>query len=156
MDQSRINEDITLDRFLSLRGYVPIQLQKTVVGHFEVHVIINGKKARFLIDTGASNTTIDHKSASEYTLSVEDSNEAASGLGTSTQPVSTCTIDTLDIGSLRLKKFNGFVMDLSHVNQALTENGAQEVNGILGADILTDLNAIIDYRSIVIYFKENE
>ena len=151
------NENITLHEFLSSRGYVSLLLQKTIVGHFEAHVLVNGKKARFLIDTGASNTVVDHKSAAQYTLLIEDSNEAAGGgLGTSTQSVSTCIIDTLDIGPLRLNKFNGFVMDLSHVNQALIANGAQEANGIIGADILNDLNAIIDYRNTVIYLKEEK
>ena len=87
------NENITLHEFLSSRGYVSLLLQKTIVGHFEAHVLVNGKKARFLIDTGASNTVVDHKSAAQYTLLIEDSNEAAGGgLGTSTQSVSTCII----------------------------------------------------------------
>ena len=101
---------MTLNEFLSSRGYAPVPMRKTTVGHFEIEVQINNNEARFLIDTGASNTVVDQKSANRFSLPLGKSEETAGGLGTNTQTVSTCVIDMFEIGPLQFNKFKGSVI----------------------------------------------
>jgi hypothetical protein len=43
---------------------------------------------------------------------------------------------------------------MTHVNTALTQHYANEVHGIIGADILEKGKAIIDYNTLVLYLKK--
>ena len=45
------------------------------------------------------------------------------------------------------------LLDLSHVNTALTEHHAEAVDGIIGADILEKGKAIIDYNKHILYLR---
>jgi hypothetical protein len=45
------------------------------------------------------------------------------------------------------------LIDLAHVNTALTEHNADAVDGIIGADILEKGKAIIDYKNQLLYLK---
>ena len=46
------------------------------------------------------------------------------------------------------------LFNLSHVNTALTQHNAEEVHGIIGADILQKGKAVIDYNKNVLYLKK--
>lgn len=59
----------------------------------------------------------------------------------------------LKLGSWKAKKFNLVILDLSHVNKALIEHKAKPVHGIIGADILLQGKAIIDYYNHCFYLK---
>ena len=46
------------------------------------------------------------------------------------------------------------VLDLEHINKALTKQKAKPVNGIIGADILEQGKAIIDYNKKKVYLSK--
>ena len=48
------------------------------------------------------------------------------------------------------------LFNLMHVNSALTQHDAEEVHGIIGADILEQGKAIIDYNKKVLYLKKTK
>ena len=45
-------------------------------------------------------------------------------------------------------------MNLDHVNSAFESMGLEKVDGVIGADILTNYNAIIDYKNLTLYLKK--
>ena len=45
-------------------------------------------------------------------------------------------------------------MNLNHVNNAFILMGLKEVDGVIGADILTSNKAIIDYTNLTLYMKK--
>jgi hypothetical protein len=45
-------------------------------------------------------------------------------------------------------------MKLDHVNKAFTSMGLKEVDGVIGADILTENKAIIDYSNLILYLRK--
>ncbi len=47
-----------LKNMLKRKNYVIIKLKKTITNHYEVKAKINGKKGRFILDTGASNSCV--------------------------------------------------------------------------------------------------
>ena len=58
------------------------------------------------------------------------------------------------IGKLEMPKFLLYVMNLNHVNNAFILMGLKEVDGVIGADILTSNKAIIDYTNLTLYMKK--
>ena len=47
-------------------------------------------------------------------------------------------------------------MNLDHVNNAFKSLGIKETDGVIGADILSDRKAIIDYTNLILYLKRRE
>jgi hypothetical protein len=45
-------------------------------------------------------------------------------------------------------------MNLDHVNDAFESMGLEKIDGVIGADILTNHNAIIDYSNLILFLKE--
>jgi hypothetical protein len=61
--------------------------------------------------------------------------------------------NTLQLGRWKETEFSLVVFDLSHVNEALQQYKAKPVHGIIGADILLQGKAIIDYYNHCLYLK---
>ena len=62
----------------------------------------------------------------------------------------------LKIGDWETHKLHLVLFDLSHVNTALTQHKAKEVDGIIGADILQKGKAFIDYNKNVLYLRKSK
>ncbi|WP_299521974.1 retropepsin-like aspartic protease [uncultured Lutibacter sp.] len=142
-----------LNKILLRKGYTKINLKKINTNHFELKATINGIKGRFILDTGASNSCIDINLSEKFKLDVKDSETKAAGAGA-------IDIETKisSKNKLELKKWNYYncqivLLDLTHVNTALTEHKANAVDGIIGADILEKGKAIIDYKNQLLFLK---
>jgi clan AA aspartic protease (TIGR02281 family) len=141
----------SLSDFLETHGYVAIEMQKNVVGHFELDAHINGQPARLLIDTGASRTVIDQASAHDRSLKTTHSEQKGGGIGTSGHSVQLATLQSLEFDGWKIGKLRVAVMDLSHVSDSLISHGGQTIDGVIGGDLMTDRSAIIDYATATIY-----
>ena len=60
----------------------------------------------------------------------------------------------LELNNWKLTNWKLVLLDLTHVNTALTEHNAKAVHGIIGADILEKGKAIIDYKNKCVYLKK--
>ncbi len=137
--------------FLYKKGYVAIKLKLIKTNHFEIKATVNGAKGRFILDTGASSSCVGFEFASFFELTVEDSEIKASGAGTSSMPVKISKKNIITIGKWKQQRMTLVLLDLTHINTALTTQGAVAVNGIIGADILKKGKAIIDYHKKYLY-----
>lgn len=108
----------------------------------------------FILDTGASTSCIGIKEAPYYKLLTEKSDVKAAGAGAIDMETHSTTNNTLTIGSLVLSNCGFVIFDLVHVNQALLQAEEEKVDGIIGADILKKLRAVIDYGRNCVYFKK--
>ena len=61
--------------------------------------------------------------------------------------------NTLKIGKWKNKKTALVLFNLNHINTALSTHNSAPVDGIIGADILKQAKAIIDYDSKYLYLK---
>ena len=59
---------ITLKQFLENQGFQKIPLSVNKARHFELKLKLNGKYARFILDTGASHTVVDSAAAAKYSV----------------------------------------------------------------------------------------
>jgi len=121
---------------LTRKGYVKIKLKKINTNHFEMKGKINGVKGRFILDTGASNSCVDINLAEKFKLVLKDSETKAAGAGAIGMETKVSSKNLIKLNNWAYHNFDLVLLDLSHVNTALTEHNATAVDGIIGADIL--------------------
>ena len=144
-----------LSSILVRKGYSKIKLKKINTNHFELKAKLNGVKGRFILDTGASNSCVDINLAEKFNLEVQDSETKAAGAGAIGMETKIAVHNELEFKKWNYSNFTIVLLDLKHVNTALTEHNAKAIHGIIGADILEKGNAIIDYKKHQLYLKRN-
>ena len=140
-----------LREFLTTKGYHRVKLKKTITNHFEIKARINGVKGSFILDTGASGSCIGFDDIETFNMDSEESEHKASGAGNSEIDTLIAKKNKIAIGRFKIDKIPLILIDLSHINTALTSHDANPVQGIIGADILHKGKAIIDYGKKYLY-----
>lgn len=147
-----INKDLT--HFLDQKGYTAIPLQKYVSGHLYLEAIINDVKGRFILDSGAGSTVVDEKRKDKFKMIAEQTEEKATGAGGSGIAIQSSAHNKIIMGHYTIDHYTAMIINLDHVNNAFKQLGLEEVDGVIGADILTSSQAIIDYANMVLYLKK--
>lgn len=115
---------------------------KHLLGRFTV----NGHKGVFLIDTGASNSCMDIALAEQYDLAVEGEPLSVTGAGNEKLSAQASQKSHLGYQGQELFQVEFMLIDMEAINSALEEQGESPIDGILGADLLVALSAVIDYK----------
>lgn len=144
---------VDLNEFLTDQGYHKIKLKKIATNHFEIKATINKVKGNFIVDTGASNSCLGFEAIDSHFLVAENSEHKASGAGATDIETRVAKKNKLKIGKFKLEQVDLVLIDLTHINTALTSQKAEPVTGIIGADILFKGQAIIDYGKKYLYLK---
>ncbi|WP_435260713.1 retropepsin-like aspartic protease [Tenacibaculum sp. nBUS_03] len=144
----------SLKKVLKKKKYIKIKLKKMVTNHLELKASINGVKGRFILDTGASNSCVGLDLINFFKLISKESEIKAAGAGATDMETQKSENNLLKIGNWKTKKCDLVLFDLSHVNAALTQHDAEEVHGIIGADILETGKAFIDYNKKYLYLRK--
>lgn len=142
-----------LPDILKKENYTKVKFTVTKTNHLLVNAVINGVKGKFILDTGASNSCVDFDNVQLFKLSAADSKTRAAGAGAIGMFTQVANSNILKLGRWKYKNFNLVVFDMSHVNTALVEHKAKPVQGILGADVLLEGKAIVDYANRLLYLK---
>lgn len=144
-----------LETFLTVKhDYVKIPITKLASGHLQIQLVVNGVDGKFILDTGAGATVVETKRASKFHLTA-DGHSKTSGTGTGgTQSIQKSANNTINLAGLTIPGFDIYMMNLDHVNKAFTAAGLQEVDGVIGADVLTKHKAIVDYSNLVLYLRK--
>lgn len=130
-----------------------VQIGKGV--HYIVNVMLNKKRARFLIDTGASRTLIDDKCIKEYEIKQEDivMCQPIQGLSGETTQVNEAIIEKLQIETLIWQNYKLLLSPLKQINDQYQTFGLKKIHGILGSDLLSEGKAWIDLLQEEIMFQ---
>jgi hypothetical protein len=140
---------------LKKNNYRPSALYRTIAGHFEMMVSINGVDTNFIVDTGAAKTVVDLSFARSRNLELQESTIPVSGLGVNRMVLYTIRSATLRVGEFTLELPQLHAIDLRHVKQSLREKGVERpANGVIGADLLNHHKAIIDYAGQLLYLQK--
>jgi hypothetical protein len=137
-----------------------IALERIELSDGGIHILIRGKvddkSMYFIVDTGASHSVIDMNWARENL----DNNDfilaeiPAHGIGASVE-VHRVTLHKMEIGDLVLQERKVALIDFTSINNVYKQEGIEEVQGIIGGDILRDHGAIIDYDKGELHFSRN-
>jgi predicted aspartyl protease len=114
--------------------------------HPFVAVDIEGKKCRFLIDTGASKSVIDkHFYETKLERKLKKIRQETTGLHSTVMESYTGSLKKLTIGQLVISSYPIAAVDLMHVNATYKKMKVKTIHGILGSDLLKKHNMVIDY-----------
>jgi predicted aspartyl protease len=139
--------------FLKGKKYKKIKFKVLKTQHLLVTAKINDVKGTFILDTGASNSCVGLEGIIKFELLAENSETKAAGAGATGMTTQLSKKNKLQLGRWKSETLNLVVFDMSHVNEALISYKTKPVNGIIGADILLEGKAIIDYSNHCLYLK---
>ena len=143
-----------LQELLLKENYKKIKFKLTKTQHLTIKAEINGVKGEFILDTGASNSCVGFESIELFKLKANNSKTKAAGAGATGMMTQLASKNHLKMGTWKCDNFSLVIFDLSHVNEALSQHKAKEVHGIIGADVLLQGEAVIDYSSKYLYLKK--
>jgi len=141
----------TLPEILIKENYKKIKFKISKTQHLLIKASINGVKGSFILDTGASNSCVGFEVVELFQLNPGTSKTKAAGAGATDMFTQIAKNNTLQLGRWKNNDFHLVIFDLSHVNQALKQHKAKPVQGIIGADVLLNGKAIIDYYNHNLY-----
>lgn len=154
LNTTTVKSSSSLEKFLSRQGYHQLLLEKYDTGHFVFTVSVNHVQGRFILDTGASHTIVDETKKDRFLLLTEDCEKKGSGVGGEVFQTQVSNGNTVSFSSaLCLAGQTVYVMPLHHVNAAFQKFGLQQVDGVLGADVLLQGDAILDYKEQTLFLK---
>ena len=142
-----------LQETLKKEKYKKIKFKISKTQHLLIKATINGISGNFILDTGASNSCVGFESIEKFSLKAGKSKTKASGAGATAMVTQLAKNNTLKIGRWKTAELHLVIFDMSHVNEALTQYKAKAVDGIIGADILLEGKAIIDYYNHCLYLQ---
>ena len=142
----------TLNKFLKESGYISVKLNFIKTKHYSLEANINGKKGRFILDTGASSSCICTSLENKFNVISKENKEKASSANSEMKHTKISEGNAIQIGKWN-SKTSLLTFDMSHINYALGEKEIKAVDGIIGSDILKKSKAILDYKSNKLYLK---
>ncbi len=116
--------------------------------HIVTEGLINGKTARFVVDTGASRTVFDKDRILNYINNPEFSEKEGLSAGIGGTDISSFifNIEELCFGDLMISNYQAVAMDLSNINDSYEMIKLPPIDGVFGGDLLKRHNAVINYR----------
>ena len=138
---------------LKNNNYKKINFKVSKTQHLLIKATINGVSGNFILDTGASNSCVGFEGVDKFELKAGKSKTKASGAGATGMLTQLAKNNSLKIGRWKTVDLHLIIFDMTHVNQALKQHKAKPVHGIIGADVLLEGKAIIDYFNHCLYLR---
>ena len=142
-----------LHDILKKSNYKKLNFKVSKTQHLLIKAKINGVTGNFILDTGASNSCVGFDGIDYFNLTAGKSKTKASGAGATGMKTQLAKNNSLKIGRWKTTEFHLVIFDMTHVNEALQQHKAKPVHGIIGADILLEGKAIIDYYNHCLYLQ---
>ena len=142
-----------LHEILKKEKYKKIKFKISKTQHLLLKAKINGISGNFILDTGASNSCVGLDEIEYFNLTAYDSKTKAAGAGGTDMATQIAKDNSLQLGRWKTNEFHLVVFNMTHVNTALQHYKAKPVHGIIGADVLLEGKAIIDYYNHYLYLK---
>ena len=145
-----------LSEFLENKNYHRVDLEKNEIGHYQFQISLNGVDGNFILDTGASSSCVGTEFAEKYNLLPENSDYKAAGAGAIDMETYEAKVEEMYINGINIEIEKIILFDLTQINEALSQHNACNIDGIIGAEILEQLSAVISYSERAVYLKEKE
>lgn len=142
-----------LQEILKKEKYKKINFKVLKTKHLLIKATLNEIKGNFILDTGASNSCVGFEAIEKFFLTAGKSKTKAAGAGAIDMFTQLSKKNKLKLGLWKHQDLDVVIFDLTHVNLALSQQKVKTVDGIIGADILLQGKAIIDYYNNCLYLK---
>ncbi len=145
-----------LEKLLKENDYTKSNFKLSKTQHLLITAKINGAIGSFILDTGASNSCVDFEYEEYFKLTTKESKTKVAGAGAVGMPSKISEYNILKIGRWEAYQIPVVLFDLTHVNQALSYAKIKPIHGIIGADVLLEGKAIIDYENFNLFLKKQD
>ena len=142
-----------LGGFLRERGFGEVPMKRMSISDFEVVANVNGKRALWLVDTGAAITLLDSVISRRAGIKLNRTGFTVGGAGGGRRRIDIGIVDNLRLSSMQVHSAVIAVSDISANNAALQEQGKPPIDGYLGADFLRERSAVIDCAQMRLYLR---
>ena len=116
--------------------------------HLLVKVEVNSFRVNLVLDTGASKSVLDSNSIDLFLVDqIHDTDEESTSIGNTTLRSQKALIKELKFGGITLWNKMVNVLDLSNVIHVYESLNLPLIHGILGADLLQEMNAVVDFKN---------
>jgi len=146
MDHTKALADL-----LSQHGFHRHPLVRNQVGHLQLVGLLDDAPVDILLDTGAASTVVDLSYCRAKGIPTRDTGKLGGGAGGITLAIHALDGATLSLDGHPLRSDGIYAVDLTHGNEGLVTKGASRVHGVLGADVLTYHQAVIDYATMALF-----
>lgn len=145
-----------LQELLKENDYIKSSFKLSKTQHLLISAKINGVEGSFILDTGASNSCVDFEFEEHFKLKTKKTKIKVAGAGGVGMPSKISEYNILKIGRWEGYQISIVLFDLTHVNEALSYAKIKPIHGIIGADILLEGKAIIDYENRNLFLKKQD
>ena len=146
-----VDHTTALADLLSQHGFHRHPLVRNQVGHLQLVGLLHNAPVDILLDTGAASTVVDLSYCRDKGIPTRDTGKLGGGAGGITLAIHALDGATLCLDGHPLRNDGIYAVDLTHVNEGLVTKGASRVQGVLGADVLTYHQAVIDYATMSLF-----
>jgi Aspartyl protease len=142
-----------LGRALERLGYAAVPIERPSTGHLIVQGSVDGKKLRFIIDTGSPMTWLDRTRVKHLKLEWDEQVVLGRDKNTMWDYTTSCELSALQIGGAVARRVRAYAFGATSTNMGLEAYGSEPVDGLIGADVLSAHGALIDFASNKLYLK---
>jgi predicted aspartyl protease len=139
---------------ISFRGYQGLPMHVSESFNLYVDTSINGTPARLMVDTGAFATLLHRAFVKDMRIPVHQTQYRSAAVNLKQRGVQVAKIKRMSLGRINLVEESVGVIDL----EGLIHNGLLDasppVAGLLGAEILRQHRAILDFGTRTLYLKK--
>lgn len=93
-----------------------LRIPQAIDGHFYIEASVNGRPVRFLVDSGATMTTIGRQTAARASIAVSERRDQMVRTGNGIVRVATGRAGTLDVGAIRRSNVGLHIADAEEFN----------------------------------------
>lgn len=140
----------SVDQAMCRLGFTAVPLRTLLTGHHLVEARLNGRPARFIVDTGANVSVIDTPAAIRLGMApVKVRVGAVVGIG-GNQRVGMGRIENLTLGGVNIRRDTLITTDLSQLTGSLGRISGG-IDGLIGQDVMKEHRAVIDVPRALLY-----
>ncbi len=150
----KTEQPLSLDAFLTERGYAGIPLCKLRTGLLCIEPRVEGRKVFLAVDSGSTYTYLDKQRVKHLQLQWQSFGNESDKAGNLTAPFNSwCQVTKFEVAGSEIGRIIIGANDLSDINNSLKSYMDPQIDGLLGSDILSKLNAMIDYSTTKLYIR---
>lgn len=140
----------TVDHALCLLGFQAVPLRELSTGHHLVEVSVNGRKAAFVLDTGANMSVVHSARAAELGIQPGRTGEDSVAIP-GARLAGRSRVEGLALGSVPIRQTSIVTADLGQLLATLSTVSGTTVHGLVGQDIMKEHRAVIDVARSLLY-----
>ncbi|MEP6937274.1 MAG: pepsin/retropepsin-like aspartic protease family protein [Chthoniobacterales bacterium] len=139
---------------VDLRGFSRMPIHVSTGYNLYVDGSVNGKRAKWMIDTGAFTTLLHKRFVRGMKIPLRNTPFSSAGVNLKQRGVQLATIRLLSVGSVDLRGKEVGVIDLEGLIHGGLLDGSPPVAGLLGSELLRRHHGIIDFGTKTLYLKQ--